>query len=205
MLTYHHLFFAIRNSTMSQKRQQYQRKNFYTHKEFQLKFITKFCLLLLTSVILSTALLFFFSQGSLTSTFQNSHLAIKQTSLAILPAIIYTNLITIGLISIAAIVVTLFVSHRIFGPLVRLENELRTIGAGDLTTTVSLREKDELKGIAENVNIMTAGLHARVSAIRTEVAELHQAAAGLQESPGLDDRLQHLEQVISKNFKLHSQ
>jgi len=190
---------------MSPKRQPYKRRNIYTHKEFQLKFIIKFCLLLLASVILSTALLFLFSQGSLTSTFQNSQLTIEQTSLAILPAVFYTNLITIGLISIAAIVVTLFVSHRIFGPLVRLEKELRAIGDGDLTGTITLREKDQLTGIAENVNSMTANLYARVSAIKAEVVTLRQASAGLHGSASLDDHLHHLEQIITQNFKLDSQ
>lgn len=190
---------------MPQKRQLHQRKNFYMHKEFQFKFIIKFCLLLLASVILSTVLLLLFSQGSLTSTFQNSRLAIKQTSLAILPSILYTNLITVCLISIAAILVTLFVSHRIFGPLVRLERELRTIGEGDLTTKVNLREKDQLIAIADNVNNMTADLHARVSAIKTEIIRLRQAAANQNGAADLADQLQHLEDLLTDNFKLHSQ
>ena len=189
---------------MSQEKQLYQRKNFYTHKEFQLKFIIKFCLLLLASIILSTALLFLFSQDSLTSTFQNSRLAIKQTSLAILPSVLYTNLITLGLVIIAAIIVTLFVSHRIFGPLVRLEKALKAIGEGDLTGKVILRNKDQLTTIAENVNDMTDNLHARVNNFKKEIIRLCQEAEKHNESKELVDQLRSLENVIAKKFKLHS-
>lgn len=189
---------------MPPEKPRHQRKSYFTHNQFQFTFIIKFCLLLLAGVILSTTLLLLFSQGSLTSTFQNSRLIIKHTSLAILPAIVYTNLITLGLISIGAIFVTMLISHRIFGPLVRLEKELLAIGSGDLTGKLVLREKDQLTSIANSINTMTADLHVRVSAIRTEVQHLRQAAAARNEKGDLADQLSRLEHLLASTFKLHS-
>jgi len=100
---------------MSQNQHPYRRRRYFVKREFQFKFILKFCFIILIGVIFSTGLLFLFSQGTLTSSFQLSRLVIKNTASAILPAIIYTNLITLGLITLATIVVTIFISHKISG------------------------------------------------------------------------------------------
>ena len=118
---------------MSQGKKPYTRSHYFIKKDFQTKFILKFCLLLLAGVIVSTGLLFLFSQDSLTSSFQNSRLVIKNTALAILPTVVYTGLITLALLAIATIIVTLFISHRIAGPMFRFEKELKEIGEGNLT------------------------------------------------------------------------
>jgi len=48
---------------MAQAREQQKRRIYLVKKDFQLKFILKFCLILLAGVIVSTGLLFFLSQG----------------------------------------------------------------------------------------------------------------------------------------------
>ena len=131
---------------MPDTKRSYKRRQYFIKKEFQVKFILKFCLLIVVGAIISTGLLFLFSQDTLTSSFQQSRLVIKSTGLAILPSVLYTNLITLGLIAIAAIIVTLFVSHKMAGPLFRFEKELRNIGEGDLTTKVVVRKDDRKYG-----------------------------------------------------------
>ena len=130
---------------MPDTKRSYKRRQYFIKKEFQVKFILKFCLLIVFGAIISTGLLFLFSQDTLTSSFQQSRLVIKSTGLAILPSVLYTNLITLGLIAIAAIIVTLFVSHKMAGPLFRFEKELRNIGEGDLTTKVVVRKDDTIE------------------------------------------------------------
>ena len=134
---------------MPQDKKPYTRSHYFIKKDFQTKFILKFCLLLLAGVIVSTGLLFLFSQDSLTSSFQNSRLVIKNTALAILPTVVYTGLITLALLAIATIIVTLFISHRIAGPMFRFEKELKEIGEGNLTKKVSLREKDQAQKLTQ--------------------------------------------------------
>lgn len=180
----------------------YQRRNYFIKKEFQTKFIIKFCVLLLLGVIISTILLFAFSQDTLTSSFQHSQLVIKQTGLAILPSIVYTNLITFALISIATIIVTLFVSHKIAGPLLRLEKELKIIGNGDLTGQVKLRKLDQITDLADCLNNTAASLRVKVAEIRTEVEEIQQSAANQEAIPALHEKLIHLQKTIEKSFKL---
>ena len=179
-----------------------KRKLRFIKKDFQLKFILKFCLLILAGVIISTGALFFFSSGTLTSCFKDSRLVITNTSLAILPTVIYTNLITLGLITIASIAVTLIVSHRLFGPLYRFEKDLQEIGRGNLVKHISLRKEDQLKDFVVSINNMTASLHSKVSHIQSEVFQVIKSASLENVPKEIIEELDRLHQKIGTNFKL---
>jgi len=187
---------------MSQNRHPHRRKHYFVKKDFQFRFILKFCLIVLIGAIISTSLLFLFSQGTLTSSFQQSRLSIKNTALAILPAVIYTNLITLGLIALATIAVTLFVSHRIAGPMFRFEKELKAIEEGDLTKDIRLREKDQITDMAATLNNTIASLHEKVLDIQTGVEHLIESASKQKAPEGLVEELNHLYQKIGSSFKI---
>lgn len=186
---------------MSENRHPYRRRHYFIKKEFQFKFILKFCLIILVGVIFSTGLLFLFSQGTLTSSFQQSRLVIKNTASAILPAVIYTNLITLGLITLATIVVTIFISHKIAGPMFRFEKDLKEIGEGDLTKNIGLRKKDQLTDMAVSLNKMIASLHDKVLAIQSDVEHLLESASEQNAPERLIQELTYLHNKIKSNFK----
>ncbi len=187
---------------MPDNKRSYKRRQYFIKKEFQVKFVLKFCLLIVFGTIISTGLLFLFSQDTLTSSFQQSRLVIKSTGLAILPSVLYTNLITLGLIAIATIIVTLLVSHKMAGPLFRFEKELRNIGKGDLTTKVVLRKDDTMESMAGCLNNMTSGLHDKVLDIQTEVKHILESASGQNGPQGLIEELHRLQEKIGNNFKI---
>ncbi len=177
------------------------RKNYFVKRGFQIKFILKFCVIVLAGTLISTGLLFLFSKGTLTSSFQNSRLVVVDTAVAILPAILYTGLITILLVTIATVMVTLFISHKIAGPLFRFEKELTAIGQGDLTKTVALRRKDQATALAESINQMSAGLRERVTRIQTLVEGLLQSAREKNAPQDIILELENLRSEITKNLK----
>jgi len=187
---------------MAAKEHTYKRRQVYVKKGFQFRFMLRFCLVILVGAGISTALLLAFSQGTLTSSFQDSRLVVRETSMAILPAVLYTNLINLGLISLASILVTLFVSHKIAGPLYRFELELNRIAGGDLTREIHLREHDQITDIAKSLNSMTGTLNGKVGDIRTMVDELAQTATDSQDANALARQLTGLGQKIDATFKL---
>jgi len=187
---------------MSPNRYPYKRRHYFIKKGFQFRFILKFCLIILVGVIFSTGLLFLFSQGTLTSSFQQSRLVIKNTASAILSTVIYTNLITLGLITLATIVVTVFISHKIAGPMFRFEKELKEIGKGDLTKNIRLRKKDQITEIAVSFNETIASLHEKVFAIQSDVEHLLESASKRNAPEGLVEELNHLYQKIGSSFKI---
>jgi methyl-accepting chemotaxis protein len=179
-----------------------KRKNYFIKKDFQTRFILKFCLLLLLGVIISTGLLFIFSQDTLTSSFEDSRLQIKSTGLAILPSVILTNLMTLALIALASVGITLFVSHRIAGPLFRFEKDLKDIGKGDLTKRVSLRRKDQMMAIAKAMNEMAGGLQKKVQFIQQDVEQIKQKASHSKDAKDLLPDLEILTEKIHTSFNL---
>lgn len=186
---------------MSHAAGSYKRRIFFIKKEFQIRFILKFCILLLVGIAISTGLLFLFSQDTLTSSFHESRLVIKSTGHAILPSVIYTNLITLGLVTLATIVVTLFVSHKIAGPMFRFEKELKQVAEGDLTKRVVLRKKDQITDMAESLNDMISSLHEKLLDIQTDVERIRQSASKQNAPKELIEELNKLHQNIANNFK----
>lgn len=181
---------------MAQSKVQFKRRQHFIKKRFQFNFILKFCILIIIGGAISTGLLYFISKDTLTSSFQGSRLVVKSTAAAILPGIIYTNLITLILISVAAIVVTLYISHKIAGPLYRFEMDINEIAKGNLDKKIFLRKDDQAKDMAESLNAMVIGLHDRIvdidgslEQLTADAADKNAPEAVLADLKGLQDKI----------------
>ena len=180
----------------------YKRRNYFIKKDFQLRFILKFCAIVLVGGALSASLLLLLNRDTLTSSFTDSRLTIQNTWTAILPDVLMTGIITLILITLAAIAVTLFVSHKIGGPLFRLEQEVREIGEGNLARKVRFREKDQITPLAEGVNRMAENLNKKVYGIQTGLEHLIESARDRNAPRELIDALNNLQQEIQDNFTI---
>lgn len=187
---------------MTQGRPSFRRRQYFVKKDFQSEFIIKFCLLVLAGIIISTGLLLILSQGTLTSTFQNSRLVIQNTALAILPAALLTNLITLALIILATIFVVLFISHKIAGPLYRFEKELKRISEGDLSQEIRLRKKDQITDIAKGLNLMTSSFREKLIHIRADLEKLRDEAVKNNAPQEIIKGLNDLFEKIESTFKI---
>ena len=179
-----------------------KRRQHFVQKEFQSKFILKFCMVSFTGIIISIGLLFLFSKNTLTSSFEQSKLVIKNTASAILPSVFLSHLIALVLITLLAIVVTLLISHKLAGPLFRFQKELREIGEGNLTQVIKLRKNDQVKAMADSLNQMRTNLQNKILAIKEEVEQIIESASGQDIPPDLSKRLDNLNQKIRNNFKV---
>ena len=150
----------------------HKRRQVYINKGFQTKFIIKFVLVLILGGAISIALTLFSTQGTLTSTFVNSKLLIQNTSLAIMPSVIYTNLVTTAVVGLIMVMVALLVSHKIAGPMYRFEKDIERITNGDLKSRVKLRKGDQFKLLAISLNIMLDQLNANLTDIKKQTAAI---------------------------------
>jgi methyl-accepting chemotaxis protein len=111
-------------------------------------------------------------------------------------------LITLALITLATIVVTLLISHKIAGPLFRFQKELKQIGEGNLTQIISLRDKDQITAIADSLNQMRANLHDKILTIKEELDKIIELASIKDVPPDFIKQLKHLDQKIGSDFKI---
>jgi len=179
-----------------------KRRQYFVQKNFQSKFILKFCMVLLVGIIISTGLVLLFSENTLTSSFEQSRLVIKNTASAIFPDVFLSHVIAFILISLLAIVVMLLISHKLAGPMFRFQKELNNIGNGDLSHIVKIRKKDQFEAVADSLNQMRENLQKKILDIQNEVHQIIESSAGREIPPDLVKRLDHLNQMIRNNFKV---
>jgi nitrogen fixation/metabolism regulation signal transduction histidine kinase len=70
---------------------------------------------------------------------------------------------------------SVFLTHRIAGPIYRIMRDLRTVDAGDLRTRVDLRNKDEGKVLAEAINATLSNFDMTVTALK-RIVRKHESA-----------------------------
>jgi nitrogen fixation/metabolism regulation signal transduction histidine kinase len=127
-----------------QAKSTHRRRNVYIDKDFQNRFIFKFCALVAVGAGLTIGLLYLWSMQSTTVSFVQAKVKVMTTADFILPVMIQTVLIVMGFVSLASIAVTLIVSHKIAGPLFRFRQTFKDLASGNFSSQVRLRKGDQL-------------------------------------------------------------
>jgi len=151
---------------MSRKPRKYQRSNYYIDKSFQTKFILKFCSLLAFGSALTVALIYWLARHSTTVGIANGRVAVHTTAEYLLPLLLQTVFIELVIVSLAAIAMMLLVSHKIAGPLHRLKIMLGLLGEGDFSSSMRLREGDQLKQVAVTYNETVEKINGRIKTLK---------------------------------------
>ena len=144
--------------------------------------------------MISGAIIYIMSSAALTTTFENCRLSVKSTADFILPAVLLSSAVVIVLIGLSAIAVTLFTSHKIAGPLYRIEKDVEEVAAGNLNTRFNLREGDEIKALAESLNYMTTSLRADIDEMKRVVRALESDVKG----EALKEKVAKIKEILDK-------
>ena len=148
------------------------RKNYFIDKDFQSKFIIKFCSIVIVSSLLIGVILFYSSRGFTTVAMEGSRVIVKRTSDLILPIIIETLLLVTVFSAVWAILLTLFTSHKIAGPLYRLKKEIDNLKNGNLNANFRTRKSDQLQNLARSLTDMGEVLDKKHAELRKKLTEL---------------------------------
>jgi methyl-accepting chemotaxis protein len=178
------------------------RKQYFINKKFQAGFILKFFIILIVGGVFSVAITMMTTQSTLTSSFNGSKLVIEKTSSAILPSVIITSIITILVVGIIVAVVTLFVSHKIAGPMFRLEEDLKEISQGNLQKHIKIRNGDQFGSVARNLNEMVVQFNDNLREVQEQLDHLAHKAAIENIPQDFRDDLNECRQMIDTKFKL---
>ncbi|MDD5131941.1 MAG: HAMP domain-containing protein [bacterium] len=129
-----------------------KRKRVLTQKPFQLKYV----LLGIISFLLTIGL------AQLSLYYQLTRMVLQQPQFTGVFAMAQQmNMVFFSWFMLGAVIIVgggIFVSHRIVGPLKRLEEMLLKVGQGDLSAEMHIRNKDEFKEVAISYNNMLHGL-----------------------------------------------
>lgn len=157
-----------------------KRRQYFIDKSFQGRFILKFCCIVVASSLLIGLSMFFLSMNSTTVAIENTQVMVKRTADFILPTLALTTLVVTLVSALAVIILVLFVSHKIAGPLYRIRREINSLKDGDLKRIFAIRAKDQLKELASGLDEMCVSLrqkhvelHDKWGALRSSLQEMN--------------------------------
>lgn len=131
-------------------RQVNRRRRYFIDTRFQLKFIGLILLVVFGVAIFSSLTIYYYTWMLLGEKLANVYpqgrlVGILRTANVIL-------LVRIVLLSPLVVVLAIFLSHRIAGPIYRIKKTLEEVAAGNYRARLRLRKTDELQDVAEAVN-----------------------------------------------------
>lgn len=162
--------------------------------QFQRGFIIKFCAVLVFSSLLLSAVIYGLSASTLNTVFQSSQLSVKSAADFLLPVLLLSCLIAIIASAIPTIILTLFVSYHIAGPLYRMERDIAQVKEGNLGVSFHLRNKDQLQQLAGSLNLMLKSIRDTFIGVNREIAGI--TVSGL---PAKDqEKIENIRSLLKK-------
>lgn len=167
---------------------EHRRRRYFIDPVFQMDFILRFCLVVIVSSLLIGIFVFLLSQNSTTVAIENTHVFVKRTSDFILPVLAVTVLVVTAFSAVVVLILTLFVSHKIAGPIYRLKEEIKAVTQGDLTRKFQIRQKDQMQDLAGNLKGMGETLCGKHRLLKSQTQRLHEFLEEKKYQPGPTDQ-----------------
>ena len=171
-----------------------KRKNYFIDKKFQSNFIVKFCILVVATGALIMAALYVLTKKATTVSFVNSRVIVQSTADFIFPVLIQTFIVATVLISLATILFTLFVSHRIAGPAFRFKKVLKALAEGDFCGECKIRKNDSLKDVAAAINNVMENTRSPLKKTALRISALKETVKNMPDQASANN----LKKVISE-------
>ena len=158
----------------------YKRRNFYIDKKFQNNFMVRFWGIVALGSLFTVLAVYKLASNTTTIGIIHGRIAVHSTAEYLLPLLFQTAAIELVIVSLLTILMTLFISHKIAGPLYRLKMTLKDLGNGNLKR-MYLRQGDQLKEVAISYNEAIDKLNDKINKIKN--------ASSLEEAKQILDTL----------------
>lgn len=103
----------------------------------------------LLTISVACIILYFYSVAVVDADYLSFAPKVRKVSEVMLPVFLAASLTSI----VAGLLLALFLSQKIAGPIFRIEQDLLRMRAGDLTDVINIRSTDILKELAQSVNM----------------------------------------------------
>lgn len=172
---------------MNNKASYNKRRNYFIKRELQGKYIFNAFLLSVTAILLLAFFMGVFSANTMTISYENSDLKLGSTPTMMLKSFLAANWITLVFGGGFLVWLAIRFTHRVAGPIYRIELELDKMIDGDLRGRIHLRPSDDVKEMAALVNLFKDLLEKRLRRVNDIAEEMEINAKDFTRSP--DDRL----------------
>ncbi|MBF0215489.1 MAG: methyl-accepting chemotaxis protein [Candidatus Omnitrophica bacterium] len=147
-----------------------RRKNYFIKKQFQTEFFIKFIALLLSEGLLLTSLFMLMARGTLVTAYGSDGLVIKTAGGYFFLNFIIATLLVGTAIGIAGVFVFIYLTHRLGGPLYKIEKTIGEAAEGDISKRIELRSTDQLGDLKDGLNFFLDSVDGYISEIKKDLS-----------------------------------
>jgi methyl-accepting chemotaxis protein len=145
----------------------YKRRNYFVKHDMQGKYIFCYFLIVVGGILIFSILLGLFSSDTMTITYENYILHVGSTPLMLIKRFLAANWLFLIMSGVFMVLVTMFLSHRIAGPLFKFEKYIDSMLAGHFGQPLFLRSKDEGRELAGKIAELSRSLAETVTELDT--------------------------------------
>lgn len=156
------------------------RRKYLVNQGLQMRYSILFAVIALAGNVCSVIAFNSLALKKLDSIMWSTHIGVRTTADLLSPFFISVNVATFLFMAVLSLITGIWMIRNTSGPLYRMARDIRKITAGDLSTTVSLREKDEFQDVAETLNTMAGKLRSEFASISDEYKDISELLAGLE-------------------------
>jgi len=159
---------------------QFKRRNYFINKEFQGRYIFNYFLIAAIGSLLFMAVFSFFSSNTLSISYDDYHLQLGVTPFILFKKILSAQWVFIVVGGGLVVIATLFLTHRVAGPVFRFRRSFNEMIDGDISGRIVLRPKDEGKELGEKINEFNLALSKKLSSIEKDNLNIEISAQQLK-------------------------
>ena len=138
----------------------YKRKQYIVAPKFQLRYIGLILMLVFLTGILCSYVVYYTSMLLLGDKLANVYP--QGRLISIVNTVNLRILFSLVLVTPLVVVIGIYASHKIAGPIYRIEKYLGSMAAGDFSVPLTLRKHDELLSLADGINAVAESVKSSV-------------------------------------------
>ena len=143
------------------KRPVYKRKQYLVARKFQLKYVGLILLLMFLTATMCSYVVYYTAMILMGEKLANVYP--QGRLISIVKLVNFRILLSVILITPLVAVIGIFLSHRIAGPIFRMEKFLYDMASGNLASRITLRQNDELMTLANGINNLAESMSSSIS------------------------------------------
>lgn len=161
----------------------YRRRNYFTKKGFQSRFMLRFIAASVLANVITVIVFIELAGKKIDGLLYSMRLPNVGTGALLSSEAFSASIVAVVSVSILFLWVARGMYDKISGPLHQIRGDMQTIGNGDLGRRVTLRDIDEFKDFAGEINAMVETLDQRFSGMKVRADELARASKTLRNAP----------------------
>lgn len=150
--------------------------------------------MIILSSLIAAIILYFYARQEISSSFFDAHIKLRRVSDLLLPVIAAGS----GVSLVCGTLLALFLPQKIAGPIFRIEQDLKPVQEGDLTSLISLRQEDILKDLASDINKVTTETRSRIQKSKIALTALIEVLGDTAQKSEVQDQIKKLQNSLDQ-------